>query len=91
MTNRPDQYPVDYVTSLLLDGKCQNMINIWKKADVHAGDSMILVLRRSKPKQYVLSRHVQAYNLQVCVAHLSLSLSCNLTAVVVCHAGFYDG
>lgn len=65
-TQRFDQYPVDHVTSLLLDGKCQNLVNMWRKERIDAGDCMILVLKKAKPGQYVLSRQTNSYNMQVC-------------------------
>lgn len=49
---------------MLLDGKCQNLINIWRKHNISAGDDMILVLRRMVPGDYVLSRQTNSYNRQ---------------------------
>lgn len=63
-SNAPNIYPVDHVTSMLLDGKCINIINIWKKHDISAGDDMILVLRKMVPNDYVLSRQTGSYNRQ---------------------------
>ena len=49
---------------MLLDGKCQNLINIWRKHNISAGDDMVLVLRRIVPSDYVLSRQTNSYNRQ---------------------------
>ena len=49
---------------MLMDGKCINLINIWKKHDISAGDDMILVLRKMIPNDYVLSRQSGSYNRQ---------------------------
>lgn len=63
-TNAPNQFPVDHVTSMLMDGKCINLINMWRKHDISAGDDMILVLRKMVPGDYVLSRQSNSYNRQ---------------------------
>lgn len=49
---------------MLLDGKCINLINLWKKHDISAGDDMILVLRKMVPNDYILSRQTGSYNRQ---------------------------
>lgn len=63
-SNAPNIFPVDHVTSLLMDGKCINLINIWRKHNVSAGDDMILVLKKIIPNDYVLSRQSGSYNHQ---------------------------
>jgi hypothetical protein len=63
-TGRPDQFPVDHVTALLLDGKCQNLVNIWRKQAVSAGDDMILRLTKATPKRYTLTRYTEHANTQ---------------------------
>ena len=37
-------FPVDYVVTILVDGLCDNLLNIWKRADIKAGDDLLLVL-----------------------------------------------
>ena len=37
-------WPVDYVTTQVVDGKVQNMTNIWRHKDISAGDDLILRL-----------------------------------------------
>ena len=37
-------WPVDYVTTQVVDGKVQNMTNIWRHKDIGAGDDLILRL-----------------------------------------------
>lgn len=63
-TNAPDIFPVDHVTSMLMDGKCQNIVNLWRANAVSAGDEMILVMRKIVPTDYVLSRQANSYNRQ---------------------------
>ena len=63
-SNAPNIFPVDHVTSLLMDGKCINLVNIWRKHDISAGDDMILVLKKIIPNDYVLSRQSGSYNHQ---------------------------
>ena len=55
-TNIPNVFPVDHVTSMLIDGKCINLVNIWRRHDISAADDMILVLKRVVPEEYTLSR-----------------------------------
>ena len=64
-TNANNVFPVDHVTSLLLDGKCINIINIWRKHEVSAGDDLILILKKIKPHAYNLSRDTNTSNWQV--------------------------
>jgi hypothetical protein len=37
-------FPVDHVVTILVDGLCDNMLNMWKRADIRAGDDLLLVL-----------------------------------------------
>lgn len=64
-TNANNVFPVDHVTSLLLDGKCINIINVWRKHDVSAGDDLILILKKIQPHAYNLSRDTNTSNWQV--------------------------
>lgn len=54
------------MTSLLLDGKCQNLVNIWRKERVNAGDDMILKFKRvmMPAGRYALSRQSNSENIQ---------------------------
>lgn len=47
-----------------MDGKCINIINIWRKHDVSAGDDLILIMKKVVPSDYVLSRQTNSYNRQ---------------------------
>lgn len=47
--NSNNIYPVDHITSMLMDGKCINIINIWRKHHISAGDDLILVLKKIVP------------------------------------------
>jgi hypothetical protein len=37
-------FPVDYVVTILVDGLCDNLVNLWKRAEIKAGDDLLLVL-----------------------------------------------
>jgi hypothetical protein len=37
-------FPVDYVVTILVDGLCDNLVNLWRRAEVKAGDDLLLVL-----------------------------------------------
>lgn len=56
---------MDHITSLLLDGKCINIINVWRKHDISAGDDLILILKKIQPNAYNLSRDTSTSNWQV--------------------------
>jgi hypothetical protein len=40
-------YPVDYVGSFLIDGKCIKLNNLWRHLNVAAGDDLGLVLKQT--------------------------------------------
>jgi hypothetical protein len=42
--------PVDYVVTILVDGLCDNLVNLWKRAEVKAGDDLMLVLAGTELK-----------------------------------------
>lgn len=48
-------WPVDFVTSNLIDGKCQNLANYWRRDDINAGDDLMLFLQDVPTTEYVLS------------------------------------
>jgi hypothetical protein len=70
-------YPVDHVTSLLMDGKCINIINIWRKHNISAGDDLILVLKKIVPEKYNLSRQTNSSNWQVFGELPTNAVDCN--------------
>eukprot|EP00961_Rhodomonas_salina_P049507 664878-Rhodomonas_salina.1 len=47
-------WPVDYVVNLVVDGKVQNLTNIWRHRDICAGDDLILRLRYTRTRDYTL-------------------------------------
>lgn len=49
--------PVDFVTSLNVDGKCINMANFWKHNDINAGDDLMLIVTEGTSTSYTLSHH----------------------------------
>lgn len=42
-------YPVDYVASFLIDGKCRKLNNLWRHHNIAAGNDLALVLRQTSP------------------------------------------
>lgn len=50
-------FPVDFVTSMVIDGKCSNLVNFWRLFDISAGDDLILFLEDAPCTEYVLSHH----------------------------------
>lgn len=50
-------WPVDFVTSCLIDGKCTNLMNFWRQYDLHAGDDLMLFLQDKPTTEYHLSGH----------------------------------
>ena len=61
-------WPVDYVLSLLIDGKCSNMVNIWRNFEIHAGDDLCLCLKPENTSNYTLSSHPKS-KVQKCFIH----------------------
>ena len=41
-------FPVDFVVTILVDGLCDNMLNIWKRTEIRAGDDLFLALCGTK-------------------------------------------
>ncbi|KAJ1464857.1 hypothetical protein T484DRAFT_1757790 [Baffinella frigidus] len=37
-------FPVDYVVTILVDGLCDNMLNLWRRTDIKAGCDLLLAL-----------------------------------------------
>ena len=37
-------FPVDYTVTMLVDGVCDNMLNLWQRTEIRAGDDLMLAL-----------------------------------------------
>jgi hypothetical protein len=37
-------FPVDFVVTILVDGLCDNMLNLWKRTEIRAGDDLFFAL-----------------------------------------------
>jgi len=37
-------FPVDFIVTILVDGLCDNMLNLWKRTEIKAGDDLFLAL-----------------------------------------------
>lgn len=57
IVNKSVTWPVDLVTSMVIDGRVINMVNFWRNTDIHAGDDLMLYLDDVKCHDYVLSHH----------------------------------
>lgn len=53
----PATWPVCFVVSLVLDGKEANVVNIWHRHHLSAGDDLVLRLRRMKVRPYTLNHY----------------------------------
>ena len=57
----PVTYPVDFVTTLGVGGRMENLVNLWREQDVSAGDDLILhlawlpICNREGSMEYVLN------------------------------------
>lgn len=49
--NRVATYPVDYVGSFLIDGKCRKLNNLWRHQNIAAGDDVVLVLKKTTERE----------------------------------------
>jgi hypothetical protein len=45
--NNVATFPVDYVASFLIDGKCIKLNNLWRHHSIAAGDDVVLVLKKT--------------------------------------------
>lgn len=57
-------YPVDLATSLVVNGKVINLINLWRNHNINSGDDLVLYLERKKTTVYNLSHHPACYNVE---------------------------
>lgn len=80
-SNAPNIYPVDHVTSMLMDGKCINLVNLWRRHDISSGDDMILVLKKMVPTEYVLSRYFSR-SIYLSLAFLGCRVMCVCVEIV---------
>ncbi len=63
--NNVATYPVDFIASFLIDGKCRKLNNLWRHSNISAGDDVVLVLRKTDPHmktiQHVLTSGARAF------------------------------
>lgn len=57
-------WPVNFVTSLTIDGKESNVVNIWHHLDLSAGDDMVLRLKLLPVKPYTLNHYYKGVKRQ---------------------------
>lgn len=57
-------WPVDFVTTMTIDGLVINLVNIWRKYDISSGDDLMLYLKNATFTEYVLSHHSKNNRMQ---------------------------
>ena len=63
-TISPATWPVSFVTSLTIDGKESNVINIWHHLDLSAGDDLVLRLKLMPVRPYTLNHYYKSVKRQ---------------------------
>ena len=64
-SNSAITWPVDFVTTLTIDGLVINLINFWRHEDVNSGDDLMLYIEERSYTEYVLSHHPKNVRKQV--------------------------
>lgn len=64
-SNSAITWPVDFVTTLTIDGLVINMVNFWRHEDVNSGDDLMLYIEERNYTEYVLSHHPKNVRKQV--------------------------
>ena len=60
---------VDYVVTILVDGLCDNLVNLWKRAEIKAGDDLLLVLAGTQLEDHVHEKTDEHTGTHGLVAH----------------------
>ena len=63
-TSSPATWPVSFVTSLTIDGKESNVINVWHHLDLSAGDDLVLRLKPMPVRPYTLNHYYKSVKRQ---------------------------
>ena len=64
-SNSAITWPVDFVTTLTIDGLVINMVNFWRHEDLNSGDDLMLYVEDRPYQEYVLSHHPKNVKKQV--------------------------
>ena len=56
-TQSPVTWPVSFVVSLTIDGKESNVVNVWHKHNMSAGDDLVLRFKLMPLRQYTLNHY----------------------------------
>lgn len=64
-SNSAITWPVDFVTTLTIDGLVINMVNFWRHDDLNSGDDLMLYVEDRPYQEYVLSHHPKNVKKQV--------------------------
>lgn len=61
VVNRAVTWPVDFVTAMIVDGRCINLMNFWRNTDFSSGSDLGLHLVDMSHTDYVLSHHPKCF------------------------------
>lgn len=61
MSQGPVSWAVPAIATLVIDGKEANVINLWHKKDLHAGEDLVLRLKLMPLKTYTLNHYYKGF------------------------------
>ena len=64
-SNSAITWPVDFVSTLTIDGLVINLVNFWRHEDVNSGDDLMLYVEDRPYTEYMLSHHPKNVRKQV--------------------------
>lgn len=64
-SNSAITWPVDFVTTLTIDGLVINLVNFWRHEDLNSGDDLMLYVEDRPFQEYMLSHHPKNVKKQV--------------------------
>jgi hypothetical protein len=50
-------WPVNFITTMCVDGFCDNLVNFWRNVNVHAGDDLVLYLEECEVSRFDLNHY----------------------------------
>jgi hypothetical protein len=53
-------WPVNFITTLCVDGFCDNLVNFWRNENVHAGDDLVLHLEKLHVRHFELNHYYKS-------------------------------
>ena len=58
-SNKAVTWPVDFVTTMTIDGLVLNLVNNWRHDDINSGDDLMFFVENQPYSEYVLSHHAR--------------------------------